>query len=181
MHGRSFSSMAKRCCVVLLFLCTTILISGCKQEAVYDLEKFKQVKAYVKEILSVIEDISLDFEIWDADLLDEEKKGWLLMDAEWVGKINDYYLTADFPSYEEIETWLVPVSDGEKKWIIHGDKLAPALEKMKTSSKNIVTLLNAIGQSNDEITLRGKRDEIAAALNELLEAAEQLNKMFIKE
>lgn len=174
--------MLRKFIILMILILLILMTPGCKQQEVtYDLEKFKHINAYVLEIVPAIEEVQFDFEIWQADMTDPEKKEWLLLDADRIERINRLFLTEDFPPYEEVKTWVVPVAAGEQEWIIKGNKLAPALEKMEKSSNDIVTLIKSIGQSDDQIYLTSKRDELSAALKEAGEATAQLANLFIRE
>lgn len=170
--------MIKKSIVFLLLLSVAVLAAGCRQKAVYDREQFNNIDAYVKEIIPAIEETRFDFDLWAADLGSVEKKSWLQMDAERIGHINQLHFTEDFPPYEEIKEWVVPVSNGEKKWTIQGNKLAPALEQMELSSEELVLMINEIVQADDVAFLAGKREEIRSALTRTLETAEILSSLF---
>ena len=175
-EGVSFP-MAKRCIVFLLLVSISVLAGGCGPKAVYDLEQLNDINAYVKQIVPVIEETAFDFNLWSVDLCNAEKKDWLKMDVDRIEAINRLY-TDNFPPYEEIETWIVPVSNGNEEWTIQGEKLAPALEQMETYSKELVSLTNEIVQTDEETFLAGKKEQMSAALEKALEAAGQLGELF---
>lgn len=171
--------LSKGCIAFLLILIVSALTVGCSEEAVFDLEKFNYINAYVNEILPAIEETRFDFEIWVTDLSNAEKRDWLVMDAEKIRNINQRYFTADFPLFEEIEAWVVPVTnDNKKRWTIQGDELAPALEQTALFSKKLVILIDEIIQAEDEFFLAGKSEEIESALTKAEEAAEKLRNLF---
>jgi len=170
--------MMKKCCVLLLLFAVSSFAVGCSEEPVFDLDKFNNINAYVNEIIPAIEEIRFDFDIWGSDMTNTEKREWLEMDTEKLRYINQQYLTDDFPSSEEITLWVVPVSDGTKKWTIQGDNLAPVLEQMERSSIELLSIMNEIVESDDVIFVSGKRDEMEAALIKVEDAAEKLSIIF---
>ena len=90
---------------------------------------------YANEIIAAVEETRFDFNLWVEDLTNPEKKDWLIMDVAKVRSINQNCFTADFPPYEEIETWVIPVTnENNKKWTIRGKNLASILEQMKLCS-----------------------------------------------
>ncbi len=174
--------MIKRCAVFLL-LSLIVLVTGCSEEkTVIDVDKFNTINAYVNEILPAIEETSLDFGLWSEDLQNAEKIEWLKFDADRIEDINSRYLTGGFPFSEEVETWKVPVSNGDEKWTIKGDLLAPALEQMVLASEDVARLINQAFQANgeNELFLTGKNEELGRALMSAQEAAETLAELFRK-
>ncbi|MEW5785469.1 MAG: hypothetical protein AB1767_10420 [Bacillota bacterium] len=170
--------MIKRRFVLFAALIIFVGTVGCRQE--FDIDKFNKINAYVNEILPEIEEAMFDFDLWCSDLRSAEKRDWLITDANRIREINQKYLTDDFPSYEEIAGWVVPVSDGEKEWTIPGDELADVLEQMELSSTALALLINEINQADDEVFLAAKRAEIDSALTRALEASESVRKQFYR-
>lgn len=171
--------MIKRFIVFLLLLSFSALGVGCSQETVVDMEKFNYINAYVNEILPAIEETRFDFNLWVVDMGSVEKREWLEMDAKRIRDIEEHYCTEDFPSYEEIVTWIVPVlDDNNNNWIIQGDQLAPALEQVEAASKELALLIEQIMLADDELFLSGKSEEMGAVLNRAEEAAEKLRTLF---
>jgi len=152
---------------------------GCGQEAVVDLERFDHVDSYIVEILPVLDETKFDFNIWSQDLTSAEKKEWLSMNAVRIRKINQLFLTSDFPDYAEMESWTVPVTDSENnEWTIHGEELAAALEMLVPAGEQVVLLIGQIAQTDDQIVLAGKKEELGSALDQALAAAELLRNIF---
>lgn len=170
--------MMKRCLALLILLAVTVFAMGCSEEPVFDVDKFNYINEYVNEIVPAIEETRFDFDIWSTDMSNPEKREWLEMDTDKLRFIHQQYLTDDFPPFEEIMLWVVPVSDGDKKWTIQGDELVPALEQMERSSNELLSIMNEIVQSDDELFVSGKRDEMEAALIKVEDAAEKLSLIF---
>jgi hypothetical protein len=173
--------MIKKYICILFVLIFSFLTVSCSEEVVFEQEKFNHINAYVNEIVPVIEETDFDFNLWNSDLSCPERRGWLKLDADRIKDINQRYLTNDFPAYEEIENWVVPVSDGENRWTIKGTKLAPALRQLQASSKELVLLIDEIIQSEDGRLLTQKRELMIPVLNQALEAAEELTALFYGE
>ena len=173
-----FSLLKKGLKYIGLFLGFLPLV-GCGQETVVDLEKFDHVNSYILEMLPLIDETKFDFDIWSQDLTSAEKREWLSMNAERIRKTNQLFLTPDFPAYEEIESWTVPVTDGENnEWTIHGEELAAALEQLAPAGEQIVLLIGQIVQTDDQTVLAGKKEELGSALDKALAAAELLRNIF---
>lgn len=171
--------MYSRGVLFLLILSVLVLVlGGCGEKAVYDLEQLRYINAYVNEIIPAVEETGFDFDLWSADLSSEEKRDWLKMDADKIRDIKRRYLTDKFPPYEEIEIWLVPVSDGEEEWTIEGENMASALAQMEQSSEELVLITEQIVQADDVAILTAKRDQMEQVLSEALEAAEKLGTIF---
>jgi len=101
------------------------------------------------------------------------------MNADRIRKINRMFLTPDFPAYEEMESWTVPVTDSENnEWTIHGDELAAALEKLVPAGEQAVLLIGQIAQTDDQTILAGKKEELSSTLDQALAAAELLRNIF---
>jgi len=165
----------------LFFIMVLVLIVGCSPEraVVVDQEKFRQIESYLSEILPALEETVLDFDLWSKDMSDPEKKEWLQMNAQRVKEINNRYLTPDFAAYEEIETWFIPVEDGENtQWAIEGVELSAALQKLLPAGEETALLIEQIYRTEDQLLLTEKRDQLQIALDRALEAADLLRKMF---
>lgn len=171
--------MIGRCLITVAMLSVILLAAGCSpEEAVYDLEQFERINGYVNEIVPLLEETAFDFDVWGTNLACAERREWLQMDADRIEDVNGRYFNKHFPSYEELETWVVPVSDGEKSWTIKGGRLAPALEQMELSSKELVLLIGAINSIDDEAVLAEKRNKMVSVLNSALDAVEELKVIF---
>lgn len=163
---------------LLIFGVLALAVEGCGEKAVYDLEQFYYINAYVNEIIPAVEETEFDFNLWGADLSSKEKRDWLKMDADKIRNINQRYHTDKFPPYEEIGTWVVPVSDGEEEWTIQGEKMASALIQMEQSSEELAQITEQIVQAEDEAILAAKRDQMEQVLSKALEAAKKLGTLF---
>jgi len=141
-----------------------LLGTGCaeeeEEEARFKEEDLYAVNAYVEELTPVLLDVVPDLKGWTRDPhaeedmpfeYDEERREWLQEHKGTIEDVQDEHLDETFPEMETIEHWEVVVVRGDREWLMEGDEVVEALEKLNQFSDEMTGAIEMIVKSSGEL------------------------------
>jgi hypothetical protein len=156
-----------------------LLPAGCGLKGKLDREAFLAVNAYVEEIVQAVSAALFDLDVWARDMSDQERIEWLEERKETLLWISREHLDHNFPSYEEMANWTVPVKRGEAEWIIEGEALTAAVKEMISASEALVEVLELIVNARGDLS-EAELESVELVKSKARTATSNINSLFFR-
>lgn len=151
--------------LVLLVAVTVIsllLHAGCEtEEEVFDERPLVAVNSYIYELSNALTDdlFLADLKGWSREYYeddmpfyyDQERREWLAEHRKNLETIRNNHLVGQFPSEEEIAEWEVVIVRGDQEWLLEGDEVNNALQKLSDLFHKVMEILEMIEDADGEL------------------------------
>lgn len=139
-----------------------LLLAGCEaEEEEFDERPLIAVNSYVYELSNaLLDDLFLaDLEGWSREYYeddlpfyyDQERRKWLAEHGKQLKTVRESHLEDQFPSEEEIAEWEVVVVRGDQEWLLEGDEVNDALQKLGDLYNEVMKVLEMIDETDGEL------------------------------
>jgi len=182
--------------VKLILACTiavavaALFVSGCAEEVVeeeFDDAALLAVDQYVEEMTEAVLDVKPDLQGWirepyQEDLplrYDEERIEWLGEHRDRLTELDSRYREGDFPADEEITAWQVVVVRGDKEWLLKGNEVLEALNRLDQLTGEVSGAIEIIEVTGGELDM-DQSEEIIELIDKIEPVVEQIRGVFFR-
>lgn len=149
----------------LLLTALALFTAGCEpeEEEAFDERALVAVSNYVQEMTRALLDDTMiaDLQGWVRDYYheeddlpleyDEERREWLLEHRDRLQSLREQHLSDDFPTREEIAGWEVVIVRGDKEWLLEGEIVNEALDKLDALYLETTGVIEMIEEEEGEL------------------------------
>ncbi len=158
-----FLSCKRRLTVLLIITSfSVVMFTACEtEEEVFDERPLIAVNSYIYELSNaLIDDLFIaDLKGWSREYYeddlpfyyDQERREWLAEHRKNLETIRNNHLVEQFPSEEEIAEWEVVIVRGDQEWLLEGDEVNNALQKLSDLFDEVMEILEMIEDAEGEL------------------------------
>ncbi len=182
--------MKKSLCFLLPLFFVFLPPWGClpeEEEEVFDEAALRAVNQYVEEMSTALRDTIPDLKGWvreyyEEDLpltYDEERREWLKEHKENIEAVSDKYRENDFPTEEEIAEWEVVVVRDQSEWVLEGEEVNAALEKLDELRAEVTGTIEMIDRNDGELDME-QSEKVLELIEDIEPTIEEVRAVFFR-
>lgn len=175
---------------VIFIVILILIIAGCEaEEEEFDERPLIAVNNYIYEMSNaLLDDILLaDLKGWtreyyDDDLpfyYDEERREWLAEHHNNLEAVRKSHRDEQFPTEGEIAEWEVIIVRGDHEWLLEGEEINDALQRLDKIYNELTGILKMIEYSEGELDIE-QSEHVLAILETIEPRVNEVREVFFR-